>query len=394
MLPIVPRGRTPVGVALVVAATTAIVAPLAARAVDAPASETPFRTNVFVSGADGYHTYRIPSLISTSKGTLLAFAEGRRGGSGDAGDIDLLLKRSTDGGRTWEAARTVWDDGAHTCGNPCPVVDRRTGTIRLLMTWNRGDDHEPDIIAGKSRDTRRVFESHSTDDGTTWSTPREITATTKRPDWTWYATGPGAGIQIEHGPHRGRLVVPCDHIEAETRRYWSHVIYSDDGGESWKLGGSTPRDQVNECEVAEIRDGGLLLNMRNYDKTQRARQQAVSRDGGLTWSDQRHVPELADPICQASLRRYGWPTESRPGILLFSNPASSRRERMTVRASFDDGRTWTASRVLDPRPSAYSCLVVPADGSVGILYEAGDKGPYETLVFARVSVGWVAGGTP
>lgn len=350
------------------------------------------RTNVFVSGQGGYHTYRIPSLGVTARGTLLAFAEGRKGGSGDAGDIDLLCRRSTDQGRTWETVRTVWDDGPNTCGNPCPVVDRETGTIRLLMTWNRGDDPEPKIIAQQSRDTRRVFVADSTDDGLTWSAPREITAEAKRPDWTWYATGPGAGIQIERGPHRGRLVVPCDHIEAGTRHYYSHVIYSDDRGETWKLGGSTPRHQVNECEVVELTGDRLLLNMRNYDPARRTRQQAISEDGGLTWKEQRLVPELVEPICQASLRRYSWPEAGRPGVLLFANPAATRRERITVRASFDEGRSWPVARVLDPRPGAYSCLAVLPDGTIGLLYEAGEKGPYENLVFARFPLAWVTAG--
>ena len=352
------------------------------------------RTQVYVSGADGYHTYRIPSLLTTARGTLLAFAEGRRGGSGDSGDIDLLVKRSSDGGRSWQAQQTVWNDGTNTCGNPCPVLDPDTGTLWLLMTWNRGEDHESEIIARRSRDTRRVFLSRSTDEGLTWSVPRDITGDVKRPDWTWYATGPGAGIRIEHGPHRGRLVIPCDHIEAGTRHYYSHVIYSDDGGNRWILGGSTPEHQVNECEVAEIAGGRLLLNMRNYDKAQRTRQQAVSDDGGATWSEQRHVPELPDPICQASLRRFSWPDADQRGVLLFANPAGSRREHLTVRASWDEGRTWPMARLLDARPSAYCCLAVLGDRSVGILYEAGDMGPYEGLFFARFPWGWLTDEKP
>ncbi|MCC7374225.1 MAG: exo-alpha-sialidase [Verrucomicrobiales bacterium] len=349
----------------------------------------PYRTRVFVSGTGGYHTYRIPALSTTSQGTLLAFAEGRRNGGADAGDIDLLLRRSRDGGQSWESVQTVWDDGPNTCGNPCPVLDRETGTIWLLLTWNRGDDHETDIIAQRSTDTRRVFVARSTDDGVTWSQPREITASTKLTNWTWYATGPGAGIQLERGPRRGRLMIPCDHIEAGTRRYFSHVIYSDDHGATWSLGGSTPKDQVNECEVAELADGRLLLNMRNYDPSKKTRQQAISADGGKTWTDQQLVPELVEPICQASLRRMAWPTPNQPGVLLFSNPASTRRERLTVRANFDEGRTWPKSKLVENGPSAYSCLTRLANGEAGLLYETGDKGPYEALVFARFPVGWV-----
>ena len=349
---------------------------------------------VYESGRDGFHTYRIPSLLVTSRGTLLAFAEGRKGGSGDAGDIDLLLRRSTDGGRTWESQRTVWDDGANTCGNPCPVVDRETGVISLLMTWNRGDDPEPKIIAQQSHDTRRVFVAQSVDDGVTWSTPRDITLDVKPTNWTWYATGPGAGIQMEQGPHRGRMIVPCDHIEAGTRRYFSHVIYSDDRGRNWKLGGITPSDQVNECEVAELAGGRLLLSMRSYDPSQKARQQAVSSDGGATWTDQRLVPELYDPICQASLRRLSWAGTGQGSVLLFSHPAGPRRERITIRASYDEGRTWPLARLVDARPGAYSCLGILADGSVGLLHEAGNKGPYESIVFTTFPAAWFAESKP
>ena len=154
-------------------------------------SHQPRQTDVFVSGTDGYHTYRIPSIIVTKKGTLLAFCEGRKKGRSDSGNIDLLLKRSEDGGKTWSRQQVVWDENTNTCGNPCPVVDRQTGTIYLLMTWNRGDDRESAIKKNTSRDTRRVRVSRSDDDGATWSKPAEITDTAKRPEWRWYATGPG-----------------------------------------------------------------------------------------------------------------------------------------------------------------------------------------------------------
>jgi sialidase-1 len=351
-------------------------------------------TNAFVSGQGDYHTYRIPALVVSTRGTLLAFAEGRKGGRGDAGDVDLILKRSADQGRTWQLVQKVWDDGPNTCGNPCPVLDQNTGIIWLLLTWNRGDDVESKIIAQESRDTRHVFVTSSSDDGVTWSTPREITSDVKRTNWTWYATGPGAGIQIEHGWQKGRLLVPCDHIEAGTKLYYSHIIYSDDHGQTWKLGGSTPQDRVNECEVVELTGSRLLLNMRNYVPSERTRQQAVSADGGLTWSDQRHVPELIEPICQASIRRHSWPASDRRGVILFANPASTKRERLTLRASFDEGQTWPVSRLLDPRPSAYSCLVKMPDGSIGILYEAGAESPYENLVFARVTLEWLTSTKP
>ncbi len=355
--------------------------PAAAASVD--------ETDVYVKGQRGYDTYRIPSVIVAPDGTLLAFCEGRKNGRGDAGDIDLLLKRSTDGGRHWTTQQVVWDDGSNTCGNPCPVADRDTGKIWLLLTHNLGQDREPRIIDRKAKGSRTVWVSTSSDNGRSWSTPNDVTDTTKASDWTWYATGPGAGIQLTRGPHAGRLAIPCDHIEAGTKHYYSHIIYSDDHGRSWQRGGRTPNHQVNECEAVELSDGRLLLNMRNYDRAKPSRQVAYSNDGGATWRDQRHDPALVEPICQASIRRVAWPERDIPGLIVFSNPASAeRRVNLTVRASFDDGRTWPLEKQLCPRSSAYSCLVALPDEQIGCLYEADD---YGRIVFARFSRDWLIG---
>lgn len=356
----------------------------------------PAVTDVYVSGEDGYHTYRIPSLLVTKKGTLLAFCEGRKGGRGDSGNIDLLVKRSEDGGATWSRQQVVWDDGANTCGNPCPVVDERTGTIWLTMTWNHGQDTEHQIMQNAGQDTRRVFVAHSDDDGGTWAQPREITETTKRPEWRWYATGPGVGIQLKHGPWQGRLLIPCDHSVVTPENptgYNSHVIFSDDHGKTWQLGGVI-RPAVNECQVVELTDGTLLMNMRNYDRTKNTRAIATSRDGGMTWSEVRHDPVLVEPICQASLVRYDlWP-EGGQDSLLFSNPAHGRtgvRRDMTVRLSRDGGKTWPIERLLWPGPTAYSCLAVRHDGTVACLFEGGRENPYERIVFARFGPPWLTG---
>jgi sialidase-1 len=342
---------------------------------------------LFQSGTNGYHTYRIPAITVTPQGTVLAFCEGRKNSRRDSGDIALLLKRSEDGGRSWSDPQCVWDDPGNTCGNPCPVVDRSTGTVWLLMTWNRGDDPEPAIIEQTGQDTRRVFITHSEDDGVTWAEPQEITQDVKLADWTWYATGPGAGIQIRHGPQRDRLMVPCDHIEAETRDRYSHVIISDDHGQTWILGGRTPQPGVNECEVVELSSGQLMLNMRNYDRSEPTRKQSISRDGGVTWSAIHPAPELIEPICQASIRRYRWPDGDEPGLILFSNPAhETDRRNMTVRLSDDDGQTWSAGRTLHEGPSAYSCLAVLPNSDVGCLYEKGETHPYESIVLARFPI--------
>jgi hypothetical protein len=354
----------------------------------------PERTDVFVSGRDGYHTYRIPSVIRTRNDTLLAFCEGRKNDRRDSGNIDLLLKRSPDGGQTWSKSQIVWDDGANTCGNPCPVVDRRTGTIWLLLTWNHGQDKESQIKQNTGLDTRRVFVTRSNDDGVTWAEPREISETTKRLHWRWYATGPGVGIQLTRGPWRGRLIVPCDHslvTPADPTGYNSHVIYSDDHGQTWQVGGII-RPAVNECQVVELTDGTLLMNMRNYDRSQTTRAIATSTDAGLTWSEVRHDPALVEPICQASFLRYTQQPDDHCNRLLFSNPAHDERGRrrdMTVRLSYDEGGTWPVRRLLWPGPAAYSCLVVLSDGDVGCLFEAGEDHPYERILFTRFNRDWL-----
>ncbi len=368
--------------------------PLCGVTAAAQPQHAPQLTNVFVSGTEGYHTYRIPALLVTPKGDLLAFCEGRKNSRSDTGDIDLLVKRSTDGGKIWSPAQIVWDDGPNTCGNPCPVVDRTTGVIWLPLTWNLGQDKESEIIRNTSKDTRRVFVTHSADDGRTWAGPAEITAQTKRSDWGWYATGPGVGVQLERGPAQGRLLIPCDHsyrAPEDATGYGSHMIYSDDHGRTWCLGGVI-RPAVNECQVVELSDGTLLCNMRNTDRSSTTRAIATSADGGLTWSAVRHDPALIEPVCQASLLR--GPTWQGHSRLLFSNPAHAepgQRRDMTVRMSEDEGKIWSVSRVLWPGPAAYSCLAVLPDGTIACLFEAGDRQPYERIVLAHLPPDWLAG---
>ncbi|MEX2137978.1 MAG: sialidase family protein [Pirellulales bacterium] len=345
---------------------------------------------VFTAGEDAYHTYRIPSLLVTPAGTAIALAEGRRGGTSDTGNIDLVMKRSTDGGKTWSKQSVVWDEGPNTCGNPCPAFDHSTGTIWLLMTHNLGKDNEAAISAGKSKGTRTVWITHSKDEGQTWAAPRDITSDVKDPAWGWYATGPGIGIQITRGTHRGRLVIPCD--QKNTGRF-SHVIYSDDHGKTWKQGGKTV-DGCNECQVVELADGRLMLNIRNADKTKQHRQVSLSEDGGLTWSEPYRDEALIEPVCQASILRYRWPTDTVSGEILFSNPASTRRERMMVRMSTDEGKTWPHARVLWEGPSAYSCLGRLADGTILCLHEAGEKSPYQKILLSRFSAEWVKESEP
>jgi sialidase-1 len=345
-------------------------------------------SDVYVAGEGGYQSYRIPSVIATQKGTLLAFAEGRRTGAGDAGDIDLVLRRSLDGGESWSPMQIVGDNGPNTFGNPCPVVDRNTGTIWLLTTHNQGADRERDIIAGTSAASRTVWAMKSDDDGVSWSAPVEITASVKRSDWTWYATGPGVGIQTAGG----RLVIPANHAEAGIGVHRSHLFFSDDGGRTWRLGASAEAG-TNESQVVELAGGRLMVNMRNHPpKPENFRMVATSADGGQTLSAASPDRTLIEPPAQASLLRM---TSAKPhgrNRLLFANPAGSKRERMTVRLSYDEGKTWPVARVLHEGPAAYSSLVVLRDLSVGLLFERGDRSPYERITFARLTLGWLTEG--
>lgn len=337
----------------------------------------PEKTVVWRAASDGYDSYRIPALLTTSRGTLLAFCEGRKNSRSDAGNIDLVWKQSNDGGRTWSAQTVMVDFGEDTIGNPCPVQDRTTGTIWLLLTRNPGHLTEREIEKDSSRGTRTVWVTHSDDDGKTWAPPADITAWTKDPGWGWYATGPGNGIQTR----AGRMVIPCDHRRFKGQERHSHIIYSDDHGKTWKMGGSAQRD-TNECAVAELSDGSLLLNMRSY-AGRNGRALARSTDGGLTWTDCGLDAALIEPVCQASMIAYDarW--------LLFSNPASTKRERITVRASNDDGNSWPHARVLHEGPAAYSSLATLKDRTIGCLYECGEKSSYDTITFARFPLSWL-----
>mmetsp|Transcript_111947 Transcript_111947/g.316399 ORF Transcript_111947/g.316399 Transcript_111947/m.316399 type:complete len:408 (+) Transcript_111947:131-1354(+) len=337
--------------------------------------------------------YRIPSLVLAPSGDLLAFCEARfnKGLHGaDTGRIAIVSKRSRDEGRTWEGEQTVWEDGDNTCGNPCCVVDRSAGRVLLFACHNLGEDTEAEIINGTSKGTRTVWVLTSDDSGASWAAPREITSMVKESEWTWYATGPGVGIRVERGEYAGRIVVPCCHHSAGKDRYLyqSHVFFSDDGGKTFELGGSVA-EKTNECQVVELENGRLLLNMRQmFMCPPWNRRQALSADGGRTWLDERMVPELIEPLsgCMASITRLRWAGQrafdedqtsassegQEKGVLLFSNPACRlHRFNATLKMSRDDGRTWP--RCLDlPLGfpiSGYSCLQVLPSGAVVCLLE-------------------------
>lgn len=344
---------------------------------------------VFQKGESGYDTYRIPALIQTKLGTLLAFAEARKNGPGDTGDIDLVVKHSYDGGKTWGDIIKVWDDRENVCGNPSPVVDCATGRIILIMTWNDGRDKERAIHAKESFDFRHIFVCYSDDDGANWSTPNEISHQVRNEDWTWYATGPCHAIQLRNGKQYGRIIVPCNHgvYDNGPKGTVSHVIYSDDVGESWNIGAVLPIG--NESTIAELSDGKLMLNMRGQKSEERVtkpyRWAAISNDGGESFNEPYLDEGLIEPVCNASIINWSPPFSSLTNKILFSNPADvKKRINMTVYLSNDDGKNWRRKWSLPGKYTAYSDLCVMSDGSPCILYESGDDSPYDAITFCRL----------
>ncbi|MFH1918920.1 MAG: sialidase family protein [Planctomycetota bacterium] len=355
---------------LAFSALRALVGVLCSTICGAVASE-PSKTELFTSGADGYHTYRIPALVTTNDGTILAFCEGRKTSPSDSGDIDLVLKRSFDGGRSWTAAQIVADDAAHTMGNPCPVVERSTGTIFLPFC----------------RDNRQVLLMRSTDDGQTFSAPVDISTHAMNPNWHYVGTGPGHGIQLTSG----RLLIPCwaDFTPRLGEIQFSYVFYSDDRGAGWKLGEPLDRNASDECEAVELMDGTLYMNMRSRQgKKQRA--YARSTDGGRSWTPVEYDRDLPEPSCQGSLVRLTDTTGFEKSRVLLATPGDPNvRTHLTVRVSYDECRTWPVSKVLHPGSSAYSDLAVTDDYQVLCSYEADG---YSKIVLARFDIGWLTDG--
>lgn len=363
----------------------------------AVAAEPPvFRTVLRRQGDDGVHTYRIPGLATTTAGTLLAVFDIRHASAADLpGDIDVGAMRSTDGGRTWGAMRTILDFDKHApgargngVGDPCIVVDRATGAIFVAALWSRGDRGWAKSGPGLSPDeTGQFVLAKSTDDGLTWSAPINLTTQIKDPRWRLFFNGPGAGIQLRDGT----LVLPAQFRDASGAPH-SCFVWSADHGATWKTspsatGGTPP---TNEAQIAELGDGSLLLSMRDTRRSGQRAWARFERPDGLERG--RWTPPwsaLPDPTCAAGLVRHPG------GVLLFSNPASAtQRVATTVRASRDDGRTWNTGRVIEPGPSAYSCLTVLADGRIGLLYESGGPHACENITFAAFPLEWVLAAEP
>ena len=358
---------------------------------------------VFESGKDGHKSYRIPAIIKLNNGHLLAFAEGRVQGASDFGDVNIVLKISTDNGRTWGSIKTIVDYDTLQAGNPAPVVDLTDPaytTGRIFLFYNTGNKHESDVRNGNG--LREVWYKTSTNGGINWSEAVNITLQTHRPklpqinpaynftdDWRSYANTPGHAMQIETGKYKGRIYIAANHseggIQNESMDYIAHGFYTDDHGKTFHISNNVNLPGGNENIAAELSDGRIMLNIRNQRGDVRARYIAISSNGGQSWDTSYFDKNLPDPVCQGSLLTIG--KKRKQNILAFSNAADEkRRDNLTLRISFDDGKTWKKNFVIYKNPSqpdaaAYSDIVKLSGKKIGVLYE---KDNYSKIVFTVV----------
>jgi sialidase-1 len=355
--------------------------------------------NLWNAGIGGYATYRIPGIVTTKQGTVLAYAAARRSLGSDWADTDIVLRRSTDGGRTFSPSRRIAGLGHGTTDNPTAIADPLTGSVYMLF----------------QQDYAHCFFLRSDDDGRTFSSPSDITSAFDgfRPAYQWnvLAPGPGHGIVT----HTGRIVVPvwlaAGVPSSDGRRPHRPsavaTVYSDDHGRTWNHGDLVliSHDEMtnpSETAIAELSNGSILLNLRNESRQHR-RIIAISPDGASHWSSPAFDQALFEPICAAGLVRIPR-HKGHPSTLLFSNPDSSTlpptnkvgnypRQRLTVRASFDDGKTWPIAKLIDAGSSAYSDLTVTHDGAILCLYESGTlngkEGNVAQITLARFSLSWL-----
>lgn len=339
--------------------------------------KTIYKSNVYTAGQDNYHTYRIPSIIKNSKGDLLAFCEGRKETSGDSGNIDLLVKSSTDNGQSWSSQSIIASDGINTFGNANPVLDKITGRIHVVCNFNYAEIGETEIRAGEGvRDCYHIF---SDDDGLTWSTPRNITSYVKKQNWSWHAVGPCHGIQTKSG----RIIFGGNHANlsyattSENYDGYSFCMYSDDGCKTFKIGPDIS-SETNECSLSQLNDGRLYMNMRTQQHNHRFA--AYSNDEGETWTDFHADTALIDPKCQGSTLSL-----SDSNTLVFCNAASLGRNNLTIRLSYDAGVTWDDKIIVHESHAAYSDLIQLDDKTIGCFYEYGiNEHCYESIGFVVI----------
>ncbi len=360
---------------------------------------------VFVSGNEGHKSYRIPAIIKLPKGDILAFAEGRLQGSGDFGDINIVMKRSADNGKTWSSLSTIVDYDTLQAGNPAPVFDDSDPAFpkgRIFLFYNTGNNHEGEVRKGKG--LREVWYKTSTDGGATWSEGVNITLQVHKPnqptanpaynfkeDWRSYANTPGHATQFSAGKYKGRIYVAANHSQGSPQKqfadYFAHGFYTDDHGKSFRLSETIEIAGGNEATATAISGDRLMLNARNQKGDIRQRIVAISNDGGQSWDKTFYDANLPDPVCEGSILTVG--KKKGKHILAFCNAADTQqRNNLTLKISFDDGQTWAITKLIDKSDekdnhdyTAYSDIVQTKHDEIGVLYER--KG-YTQIVFTTV----------
>lgn len=386
------RRRKTLATVLLSVATTLATTLVAAPTADASGTRTSDEKLVgtqqilFRSGTGGYGCFRIPTLIRTKAGTLLAFAEGRHSPScADRGRIDIVVRRSTNDGRTWGPIRTVLSGSAtdpeapYTRDNATPVADETTGDVFLVSTG------EPD-----TRGTRLPYVQKSTDDGLTFDAPRALPRLSGK-NTGWFATGPAHGIQLKNGPYAGRLVVGAYESPSATTQL-AGVLYSSDHGETWQTS-TTQNSYVagelkpTETAVAELDNGDVYLASRNEQgDTKPHRTHVISTDGGTTVG--RHtVANLTTPQIQASVLALRRTYRSKPGdtLVLAAPSGNTGREKLRIRYSTDRGTTWTdaPNGQINAERAGYSDLAELTGGELGLVYEGGASFSAANIYFNR-----------
>jgi len=383
----------------------------------APVTPEPVFTKVFARAEADYVYIRIPLILQTDKGTLLAFAEGRRG-LHDQSSNDVILKRSTDGGATWSDLQAIADDGDNCLNLGCVVQDRLTRRIMVfggiipagyesmefrylspgMQNYQRrqGRENRPAIRPGyEGPDICRTFLIWSDDDGRTWSPIQDITRMAKHePPALWAMPGPGIGIQLRRGPHKDRIVVPCYQkwLQKEGAAAWYQyapmAIYSDDSGRTWQRGQlarfdeNEPRGEAgSETQVVELDDGSIMLNARGPKRAV-----ALSKDGAQTWSPLKQEPAMVGRGCAVGFLRYSSTHDGHKSRILFSGPSGEKRTEGKVFLSCDEGRSWPISKLLRPGTFCYSGLVRLRDGRIGCIFEGNQDG--WCILFARFGLEW------
>ncbi len=378
--------------------------------------ENPLRfVSVFVNRSEGYACYRIPSIVRAMNGDLVAFAEARVESCSDStGTIHIVCKRSTDGGAHWSPLIRVAAVEGFVSMNASPVVDEVWGTGKIIIVFRAADHSEWDIARGIG--LSRALCVSSDDHGVSWSAPRDITAQVHKPyqpsyaivcpaaalpenqqhDWRIQIPTQGHAIQLWRMPHtRGRLffsgsITRGDRSIFESENY---VFWSDDLGETWRIGWIIPHVGLNEAIAAELENGDVLINTRSYTDQKSDGRRAVTRihfdAAGVPHFDQTtHDEVLIDPAVQGTLIRYSWGDETQyegRSRLLFANPAHAQaRVNLTVRLSYDEGVSWACSKVIDRGAAAYSDLVITQDHRIGLLYERGNTGGITYVHFTLV----------